>query len=93
MFMRYFLDEILKKNTMLSLLAGSDREQDKESTFIQDTFALTMKLREVELLITPTNGLVCHSEKFYRQAFFVVLYYTMYTYERKSNRRVGSICI
>ena len=42
---------------MLSWLAGSDpdqdREQDKESTSIQDTFILTMKVCEVELLITP----------------------------------------
>ena len=68
---------------MPSLLAGSDREQDKESTSVQDTFTLTNTVYEVALLITPTNGLVCHSEKFNRQTPSVVLNPTMSTYERK----------
>ena len=61
---------------MLSWLAGSDRdpdrEQDKESKSIQDTFTLIMKVCEVEFLITPVEGLVCPSEKFNRQTFSAV---------------------
>ena len=44
--------------TMLSRLAGSDQEQDRESTSNQETFTLIMKVCEVELLIRPTEGLV-----------------------------------
>ena len=58
--------------TMLSRQTGSDREQDKESTSIQGTFTLTMKVCEVELLITPTKSLVCPSEKFNQETYSVV---------------------
>ena len=69
--MRSFQDEILKRNTfsstMLSRLAGPDL---KSLHLSGDTFTLTMKVCEVELLIRSTKGLVCPSEKSNQQIFY-----------------------
>ena len=42
-----------------------------------------MKVCEVELLITPTKGLVCSLEKLNQQTFPVVFNHTVSTYEKK----------
>ena len=69
MSMRSFRDEILNERnifsyTMLSRLAGPDRDQDQESTSV----TLTMNVCDVELLIR-SKGLMCPSEKSNQQFF------------------------
>ena len=54
---------------MLSRLAGPDRDQDQESTSVQDIFTFATSVCDVEVLIRSTKGLVCPSEKPNRQIF------------------------
>ena len=53
----------------VAAIAGPDRDQDQESTSVQDIFTFTMNVCEVQLLIRSIKGLVCPSEKSNRQFF------------------------
>ena len=74
MFMRYFRDEILKRNTpavtMLSRQPALIESRIKSLHLSRIlSHLLTMRVCEVEILITPTKDLVRPSEKFNRQTF------------------------